>query len=478
MENSKDMVEGRIAKSGVTGILRGLKFILKSRLSALFCAFFLVFFGGSVLYPHAVQADVVVNINKGVMKRISIAISVFDPTYSVQKSLISRVITDDLQSTYLFRAIPEKAFMQNLMGVHTRPQFANWRSINAQYLVNIEAYREKDESGDHITLQFHLYDVLSQMLVGRFSVTGSSMDLRKMCHLAANSIYERITGERGYFDTKFLYVAVNRGARGSKTYRLAIMDQDGYNHQYLTSGNSIVLTPRLSPNGRECAYFTYREKIVNGRRVPISASIYRYGLYTGRINLISHFRGMSYAPRYSPDGRKLIFSLSSRGASSINVIDLETGEQKQLTKGRCIDTSPCYSPDGKHIVFNSDRDGAQQLYVMDSDGSNIRRLSFSKGRYATPVWSPRGDWIAFTKFGNGGFYIGVIRPDGSGERMLATGNLVEGPTWSPNGRVVMYTSQDYAGRSKLYSVDVTGYNKREVPTPAEGMDPEWSARGM
>lgn len=447
--------------------------------SALF--FLLCFCIGGGCLPHAAQADVVVNINKGVMKRISIAISVFDPHHSVLKSQISRIITDDLQSTYLFRAIPEKAFMQNLNGLSTQPQFSNWRSINAQYLVNIEVQRVKDQSddgADQLTLQFHLYDVLSQMLVGRFSVTGRALDLRKMSHLAANSIYERITGERGYFDTKFLYVAVNKGAKGAKTYRLAIMDQDGYNHQYLTSGNTLVLTPRFSPNGRECAYFTYREKIVNGRRVPISASVYRYGLYTGRISLISHFNGMSYAPRYSPDGRKLIFSLSSRGSSSINVIDLETGQSKKLTSGRCIDTSPCYSPDGKHIVFNSDRDGAQQLYIMDSDGSNVRRLSFSKGRYATPVWSPRGDWIAFTKFGIGGFYIGVIRPDGSGERMLAAGNLVEGPTWSPNGRVVMYTNQDYAGRSKLYSVDITGYNKREVKTPGEGIDPEWSARGM
>lgn len=440
------------------------------------CATSFLLLAGSVsLAPGTIDADVVVNINKGVMKRISIAISIFDPDSSALKSQVNRIITDDLQNTYLFRAIPEKAFMQTLRGLKVQPQFANWKSINAQYLVNVEVRRT---GPDQVTLQFYLYDVLSQMLVGRFSVTGRSADLRKMAHLAANSIYERITGERGYFDTKFLYVAVNRGTRGTKTHRLAIMDQDGYNHQYLTSGNSIVLTPRFSPNGRECAFFTYRERIVNGRRVPLSASVYRYNLYTGRVALIANFKGMSYAPRYSPDGRKLIFSLSSRGSSSINVIDLETGRRRQLTGGRCIDTSPCYSPDGKHIVFNSDRDGTQQLYIMDADGSNVRRLTFSRGRYATPVWSPRGDWIAFTKFGVGGFYIGVIRPDGSGERMLAAGNLVEGPTWSPNGRVVMYTNQDYRGRSKLYSVDITGYNKREVRTPAEGMDPEWSMREM
>lgn len=449
---------------------------IKSRMVciAVFMALSLHLFGSGSSFLDTVHADVVVNINKGVMKKISIAISVFDPDYSSISSQISRVITDDLQGTYLFRAIPERAFMQNLKGLKTKPQFASWKSINAQYLTNIEIRK----IGNQLILKFHLYDILSGILVGRFSIAGGVVNLRKMAHLAANSIYERITGERGYFDTKFIYVAVSRKARGTKVYRLAIMDQDGHNHQYLTKGNTIVLTPRLSPDGNECAYFTYREKIVNGRRVPMSASIYRYNLRTGHTALISHFKGMSYAPRYSPDGKKLIFSLSERGSSSIYVMDLETGGIQRLTKNRCIDTSPCYSPDGKYIVFNSDRDGAQQLYIMDADGSNIRRLSFSRGRYATPVWSPRADWIAFTKFGIGGFYIGIIRPDGSGERMLAAGHLVEGPTWSPNGRVVMYTHQDCHGNSKLYSVDVTGYNKREIKTPTEGIDAEWSVRGM
>ena len=203
--------------------------------------------------------------------------------------------------------------------------------------------------------------------------------------------------------------------------------------------------------------------------------MYRYDLGNGRTELISRFKGMSYAPRYSPDGRKLVFSLSERGSSSIYELELSNKLITRLTRGRCIDTSPCYSPDGKQIVFNSDRGGAQQLYIMDADGSNVRRLSFSRGRYATPVWSPRGDWIAFTKFGSGGFYIGVIRPDGSGERMLASGYLVEGPTWSPNGRVVMFSHQDYNKRNKIFSVDITGYNKHEIATPNEAIDPEWSA---
>lgn len=423
-----------------------------------------------LLVSEIARAEIVIDVNKGVMKPISIALSIFAPEDFSLKSQIGNVIASDLQNTYLFKAIPEKAFMQNLKGISTLPKFQLWKMINTQYLVNIEVKKQANQT----TLEFILYDVLSEMQVGKFSATGAVSDWRKIAHLAANSIYERVTGEKGYFDTKFMYVAVNK-TRNRKIYRLALMDQDGYNHKFLTNGSSTVLTPRLSPNGNECAYFTYREKIVNGRKIPISAHVYRYDLNTGRTELLARFNGMSYAPRYSPDGRKLIFSLSERGSSSIYTLDLQNKRVSRLTKGRYIDTSPCYSPDGKHIVFNSDRGGAQQLYIMDSDGTNVRRLSFSRGRYATPVWSPRGDWIAFTKFGIGGFYIGVIRPDGSGERMLASGYLVEGPTWSPNGRVVMFSHQDYNKRNRIFSVDITGYNKREIATPFDAIDPEWSA---
>ncbi|MDR2158019.1 MAG: Tol-Pal system beta propeller repeat protein TolB [Holosporaceae bacterium] len=424
-----------------------------------------------VAFAFLCEAEVVVNVNKGVMRPVSVALNFFDFGGDI-KDNFSKVVGNDLQGTFLFRLISEGAFMQLLKGVNQRPTFPLWKIINAQYLVNAEL---KIDSG-RLLASFVLYDVLSETPVGTFSASGDIKEWRKLAHLVSNSIYERVTGEVGYFDTKILYVAVQKQSRGKKTYRLAIMDQDGYDHKFLTNGDTIVLTPRFSPNGREFSFFSYREKIVNGRRVPISASVYRYDLTSKRTELIAHFDGMTYAPRYSPGGNLLIFSLSHRGSSSIYTFDLVTRHLTRLTKGRCIDTSPCYSPDGRYIVFNSDRGGNQQLYIMDADGSNIRRLSFSNGRYATPVWSPRNDWIAFTKFGGSGFYIGIIHPDGSGERMLASGHLVEGPTWSPNGRVIMFSHQDYAKREKIFSVDITGYNKREIPTPHYAIDPEWSAK--
>ncbi|MDR2268177.1 MAG: Tol-Pal system beta propeller repeat protein TolB [Holosporaceae bacterium] len=421
-----------------------------------------------------VNARVIIDINKGVMKPTSIAIDVFDP-FSQLKNMFLDVLQSDLERTFLFKSIAQDAFMQKLGGIEDKPNFALWKQISAQYLARIEI----TPNGGMVNIALALYDVLSEARVEVLSLSANIVNWRKIAHLVANRIYERVTGEQGYFDTQILYVSIQKGANGVKIHRLAIMDQDGFNHKFLTNGATMVLTPRLSPNGNECSFFAFREKIVNGRRVPVSASVYRLNLQNpSHPELISRFNGMSYAPRYSPDGRLLIFSLSDHGSSSIYTMDIKAKELKRLTRGRCIDTSPCYSPDGKYIVFNSDRGGSQQLYIMDADGSNVRRLSFAKGRYATPTWSPRGDWIAFSKFGNGMFCIGVIHPDGSGERMLASGYITEGPIWSPNGRVLLFSHQDYSRKERIYSVDITGYNKREVPTPTNAIDPDWSKNNI
>ncbi len=424
---------------------------------------------------------VVVNINEGVMKPINIALHTSDGVDSLKGRFLS-VIKSDLQGTGLFRPIPNDAFLQYLKGTDQTPNFPLWKTINAEYLMNAET---KLIDGK-FSVGFVLYDVSASSKIHIFSISGDIKEWRKIAHRVANAVYERIIGETGYFDTKILYVATEKNNRGLKKYRLAIMDQDGHNNQYLTSGNTTVLTPRFSPDGSEFSFFSYREKIVNGRRIPLNAQVYRYDLRNRRMIQGLNLKGMTYAPRYSPDGKNLIFSLSEktrsgRAVSSIFRYDLRTQQVIRITDARkffCIDTSPCYSPDGKYIVFNSDRGGTQQIYIMNADGSNVRRLSYGKGRYATPVWSPRGDWIAFTKFGRDGFFIGVIRPNDtncSTERMLASGYLVEGPTWSPNGRVIMYSQQDFARREKVYSVDITGYNKHVVKTPGNAIDPEWSA---
>jgi TolB protein len=293
---------------------------------------------------------------------------------------------------------------------------------------------------------------------------------RRVAHIVSDAIYKRITGESGYFDTRIVYVS-ETGPQTRRIKRLAIMDQDGENHEFLTDGSTLVLTPRFSPTSQDITYLSYYGD---------KPRVYIFNIDSGHQEVLGDFPGMTFAPRFSADGKKVILSMAKDGNSEIFTMDINTRVTQRLTNHSAIDTSPSFSPDGKFIIFNSDRGGSQQLYVMRADGRNVKRISHGKGRYATPVWSPRGDLIAFTKFTGGRFFIGVMRPDGKGERLLAEDFLVEAPTWAPNGRVLMFfrqgrTKKDGSGgESKLYSIDLTGHNERQVITPLDASDPAWS----
>lgn len=379
---------------------------------------------------------------------------------------IRSVVIADLERSGLFRIIPENSYIQELTSVDEQPNFVDWKAINAHALVQSAV---KEVNPNTLRVEFRLWDVYAENQLKGQSFTTTKDNWRRVAHVIADAIYECLTGEKGYFDTRIVYVS-ETGPATKRVKRLAIMDQDGENHKFLTSGAAMALTPRFSPNLQKVTYMSYAGSM---------PKVYILDIETGRQELLGSFPGMTFAPRFSPDSSKVLLSYANNGRTNIYEMDLKRRTSKQLTSGPAIDTSPSYSPDGSQIVFNSDRGGNQQLYVMNADGSDVHRISFGTGRYATPVWSPRGDYIAFTKMANGQFYIGVMYPDGSGERLLASGYLVEGPTWSPNGRVLMYFRQDKGNsRSnapvKLYSIDLTGYNERMIVTPAEASDPAWS----
>ena len=379
---------------------------------------------------------------------------------------ITEVVVADLERSGLFRYINPEAYIQRLTSINARPNFADWQAIQAQALI----YGTIEEIGSKITVSFRIYDVFAQTQMEAKSFTADAQSWRKVAHMMADYIYERMTGEKGYFDTRVVFIS-ETGNQMNRTKRLAVMDQDGENVQYLTSGSDLVLTPRFSPNMKEVTYFSYKDG---------KPKVYIMDLNTRESSLVGNFPGMTFAPRFSPDGNSLIMSLTNRGNSDIYTYNLRTRTKRQLTNHPSINTSPSYSPDGSKIVFNSDRGGNQQLYVMNADGSNAHRISFGEGTYATPVWSPRGDYIAFTKIRHGQFHIGVIKPDGSGERLITNGFLVESPTWAPNGRVLMFYRQNRSdrygngGTAKLYSIDITGYNERQIITPHDASDPAWS----
>ena len=414
------------------------------------------------------SAQLRVDITSGNPEPLPIAVTEFfggDSGAADFAARISGVIASDLERSGLFRLIDRKAFIQDRASLRVRPQFPAWRQINAQALVVGTA---ESRPNGQLRVDFRLWDVFSaQQLIGRRLETEPA-NWRRIAHIIADAIYKRITGEDGYFDTRVVYISETGPAR-KRIKRLAIMDQDGANLRYLTDGRGLVLTPRFSPTAQEITYLAYE----NDR-----ARVYIYNIDTGQREVLGDFPGMSFAPRFSPDGNQVIMSVARNGNSDIFTMDLRTRRTRRLTNHPAIDTSPSFSPDGTRIVFNSDRGGEQQLYVMNASNGRARRISFGKGRYATPVWSPRGDLIAFTKISGGSFAIGVMRPDGSGERLLARGFLVESPTWSPNGRVLMFFRKDRGGSAgsqpRLFSIDLTGYNEREIRTPTSASDPAWS----
>ena len=380
---------------------------------------------------------------------------------------LSKVILNNLERSGLFRAIDPGAYIEEIKDINSRPRFGDWRIIKSQALVTGQSTLQDD---GRLRIEFRLWDVFAEEQMTGLQYYTTPDNWRRVAHLISDAIYERLTGETGYFDTRVVFVA-ETGPKTNRVKRLAIMDQDGANTSYLTDGSHLVLTPRFSPSSQEITYLSYYNNLPR---------VYLFNIETGQQEIVGDFDGMTFAPRFSPDGSSIIMSLAKNGNTDVYSMDLRRRIKRRLTFDPAIDTSPSYAPDGRRITFNSDRSGGQQLYVMNVDGSNAQRISFGDGRYATPVWSPRGDLIAFTKIYRGRFYIGVMRPDGSGERLLTESFLDEGPTWSPNGRVLMFfrqvpTRRDGTGGSvKLWSVDLTGYNERLVVTPTEASDPAWS----
>ncbi|MCD2183186.1 Tol-Pal system beta propeller repeat protein TolB [Rhizobium sp. GN54] len=406
-------------------------------------------------------AVVEININKGNVEPLPIAVTDFVSSGDLGVK-ITDVIAADLKRSGLFAPVSKQAFIEKISNPDQPPRFEDWKVINAQALVTGRVTQEGD---GRLRAEFRLWDTFAnQQMTGQQFYTQPE-NWRRVAHIIADAIYERITGEKGYFDTRVVYVAES-GPKNARKRQLAIMDQDGANARALTNSNEIVLTPRFSPSRQEITYMSFEGQ---------QPRVYLLQLETGQREVVGNFPGMTFAPRFSPDGQRVIMSLQQDGNANIYTMDLRSRTTTRLTSTAAIDTGPSYSPDGSQIVFESDRGGRQQLYVMGADGSGQNRISFGDGSYSTPVWSPRGDLIAFTKQSGGKFSIGVMKPDGSGERILTTGFHNEGPTWAPNGRVLMFFRQPAgSGGPQLYSIDLTGYNEQQVQTAGYASDPAWS----
>ncbi|WP_267381884.1 MULTISPECIES: Tol-Pal system beta propeller repeat protein TolB [unclassified Sphingomonas] len=414
------------------------------------------------------QGGLVVDVTGGISAPMPIAIPVM-PTAAVVDTpagstdalgrQLAGIVANDLRNSGLFtpQANPHAIAFPEV----TAPVFDSWSATGAQALV--QGFVRANGDGT-LTVGCYLYDVSARTELTRAGYVVPPAEWRRAGHKCADMVYARLTGESAYFDSRIVYVS-ETGPKGHRIKRLAIMDQDGANHRFLTNGQAIVLTPRFAPNQQSIVFMSYE-----GDR----PAIYVYDLGSGRPRRVVANASLTFAPRFSPDGRYILFSMANSGSTNIYRVPAGGGSPQRLTRSPGIDTGGSYSPDGSKIVFESDRSGGQQLYVMNADGSDQHRISFGGGRYATPVWSPRGDLIAFTKLG-GSFRIGIMSPSGGGEKLLTDGAQDEGPSWSPNGRVITFfrSGGGGAGKADLWSVDLTGVNERKIPTPLDGSDPAW-----
>ena len=427
-----------------------------------FCSFVLMILAAA----QVAQAQLNIDITQGNLDPVPIAVPDFLSTTADGRDIgakIAEVVRQDLERSGIFKSLSPNSFLETQTDIDYKPTFADWRVIRAEALVS---GRIVVESPERIRVEYRLWDVTGGEQLSGIRLGTTPSQWRRIAHKVSDTIYKELTGEDGYFDSRIVYVAES-GPKTNRKKKLAIMDQDGANTKYLQSGAGLVLTPRFSPNSQTITYLSYEN---------IIPQVFVLDIETGRRELLGNFPNMTFAPRFSPRGGKMLLSLMEKGNSDLYIMDLTSRSTKRLTTSPAIDVSGSFSPDGKNIVFNSDRGGSPQLYVMGAKGGNAKRISFGKGRYSAPVWSPRGDKIAFVKSEGGKFTIGVMNPDGSGERLLTESFLDESPTWSPNGRVIIFSRETRGrnGTSQLYSVDLTGRNLRKVPTTGNASDPAWS----
>lgn len=412
-----------------------------------------------VLALNPARAQVVVNVDQGQLTPMPIAIA---PFAGPQGADIAQVISADLQRSGYFRALDPNSFTEKGLDVSVQPRYPDWRNISAQALVNGSA--SQDVNG-RLNVEFRLWDVYNERQLIGVKFTATNENWRKVAHKISDQVYERLTGAKGYFDSRIVFVAES-GPWAHRVKRLEVMDQDGANPYYLPiSSKNTLLTPRFSPTGEEIAFMELAADF---------SRIYVFNLQTGREEALGPFPGMVFAPRFSGDGQRIAFSMVRSGNTDVYVSDLRSHSTRRLTDDPGIDTSPSFSPDGAQIAFQSDRSGSPQIYVMGADGAGVRRISHGGGRYNTPVWSPTGEWIAFTKQEGGRFSIGVMRPDGTDERILSTSYFEEGPTWSPNGRYIMFHREAPGVEPTLWTVDITGRIEQQAMAPGAASDPSWS----
>ena len=408
--------------------------------------------------PANAEGDIYVHAGAN-FKPVTVAVTPFAGEDAGEK--ISAVVAADFARSIFLLPLNPTSFPETIANPDASPNIEAWKAANAQFVLT---GRELRQDGGRVTAQFRLWDTATGEQIAGQQYTTDAANARRVGHMIADAVFSRVTGEKGFFDSRVVFVDES-GPKEKRRKRLAVMDMDGANVKYLGGGEELVVTPRFSPSAQQVAYMSF------GAGDP---KVTLLNLETGQREAVGNFPGMTFAPRFSPDGQEIVMSLSDGASTNLYTMDLRSRATTRLTEDSAIDTSPTYSPDGSQIAFESDRGGSQQIYVMNASGGPAKRISFGEGRYSTPVWSPRGDLIAFTRIKGDSFGIGVMKPDGSGEQILVEGFHNEGPTFAPNGLYVMFfRNSGGSGGPKIYMTDIYGHAEFLVPTPGYASDPSW-----
>jgi TolB protein len=418
-----------------------------------------------LLASSSARGALTIEITQGIEGAIPIAVVPFgwNGSSSMAPENISAIIAADLNRSGRFESLPDRDLVA-YPSDGKQVKFQNWRMVNVDDLV----IGQIKQTGDgQYTVQFELFDVIRGKQIVALSFPASGQDLRQVAHHISDVIYEKLTGERGAFNTQIAYVTTS-GTGKNKTYTLMVADSDGYDPQTILKSQQPLMSPSWSPDGKQVAYVSFEKK---------TSEIYIQNVATGSRRKLASFKGINGAPAWSPDGRQLALTLSRDGNPEIYVMDVNSGSLKRLTNSVSIDTEPVWTPDGKSIVYTSDRGGSAQLYRVAAWGGSAKRLTF-EGKYnAGADISPDGRKIVMVHGEGGRYRIAVLDLDSGLLRVLTDGHLDESPSFSPNGSMIIYAT-GAGNREVLSAVSVDGRFKQRLSLQAGNVrEPVWSPFG-
>ncbi len=413
-------------------------------------------------------AELNIEITRGVDNPIAVAVVpfAFDGSGNPAED-VAQVIASNLEQVGEFRAL-SRANMLSMPNEESEVHYRDWRILAQQYLVVGKV--SQSPGSQNVQVQWEFFDVIREQKVVGEVLTGNVSQLRDIAHEISNVIYEEVTGRRGAFTTRILYVSANSnsGDMADMVYRLHIADYDGRRSQVLLESAHPIMSPSWAPDGTRIAYVSFE---------TMYPRIFIQDLNSGERRQLPGFSGINSSPVWSPDGRRMAMVLSRDGSPNIYVIDLETEEITQLTDHPRAETEPSWTPDGQHVIFTSDRTGQPQIYKTDLNGGFPERLTFDCFYCAKGQFLDDGVNLVHVRRdtrNDRNYSIAVQNMDTLRVVTLTDTALDESPSVAPNGSMIMFGTT-YNGRGVLDAVSIDGRVKFRLPsTQGDVREPSWS----